>query len=227
MARTTFSTSTALALAAVLLSSSTTIYAVAKLPKHSVGAPQLKTSAVTNNKIAKHAVTGSKVSPNTLGGSQIKESSLGQVPSATNAGFANTAGNSARLEGKGSANFVGAPRMAFGKGSAISVPATTVLSLPNVGVTVTTDGEADALPEVEVNLPMESSPAPDWYVSASNANTYSTYGGTAEFGPTAPNHDVTVHIWRNSSTQGIYLHCTFDTTGFSSAHPLSCWALST
>ena len=41
MGRTNFSTSTALALAAVLLSSTTTVYAVAALPRHSVGTKQL------------------------------------------------------------------------------------------------------------------------------------------------------------------------------------------
>lgn len=208
MGRTTFSTSTALALAAVLVSSSTAIFAVASLPKHSVGAKQLKTSAVTNKKIAKHAITSSKVKPNALGGTAINESSLGQVPSSANA---------ARL----------AQRIAFGKGNASSTAVASVLSLPSVGVTVTTDGDTDTDPVVEVTVPMESSPAPDWYFSASSANSFSTFGGTQEFGPTGTDRDVTVHIWRNSSTEGIYLHCSFDTTGFSSARPFSCWAFST
>ena len=101
MGQSRFSTTTALALAAVVLSSSTTAFAIAALPKHSVGAKQLKRSAVTNSKIHKNAVTGSKV----------KESTLGQVPSAANA---------SRLGGKTPASFVGATRMAFGTGSATS-----------------------------------------------------------------------------------------------------------
>jgi hypothetical protein len=115
---------------------------------------------------------------------------------------------------------VSAQRMAFGRGNATSVPATTVLSLPRVHATVTTDGEAD-------NLPMVSGASPDWFVSASNQNMFSMPGGRAEFGPSGTNHDVTVHIWRNSSTAAIYLHCSFDTTGFSTPHPFSCWAMST
>ena len=97
MGHTKISASTALALAAVVLSSSTAAFVVAKVPAHSVGAKQLKASAVTNSKLAKSAVsnskigksavsnskigkkavTASKVKPNSLTGTQIKESSLG------------------------------------------------------------------------------------------------------------------------------------------------------
>jgi hypothetical protein len=66
MGRTKFSISTAVALAAVLLSSSTAVFAVASLPKHSVGKAQLKKAAVTNAKIHKGAVTASKIAPNTV-----------------------------------------------------------------------------------------------------------------------------------------------------------------
>ena len=208
MGSTKFSTSTALALAAVLLSSSTTVFAVAALPRHSVGAKQLKTFSVTNSKIAKYAVTSSKVKPNSLGGSQINESSLGQVP---------TSANAAHL----------AQRIAFGKGNATAVPATTVLSLRTVGVTVTTDSDVDLDPVVEVNLPMLSGGSPQWYVNSSDQMMYSTYGGTREFGAAAGSRDFTANIWRNDSTQAIFLHCTFDTTGFSTVRPLSCWAFST
>jgi hypothetical protein len=236
MGATKFSTTTALALAAVVLSSSTTVFAVAKLPKHSVGAKQLKTSAVTNTKIGTHAVsnskigtsavTSSKVKPNSLGSTAINESALGQVRSAANAGFALTAGNSARLENKGSADFVGAPRMAFGKGGATDVPATTVLSLPNVGVTVSTNGTAD---EVSLNLPLLSTIS--WIVAVEGKPTLSTPGGPTTIAAVAttaaaPN-SITAHIWRFDNSQGIYLHCAFATTGFTTSNPLSCWAFST
>ena len=60
MVRNKISTGTALALALVLFSSSTAaVYAVAALPKHSVGKKQLKKFAVTNKKIAPGAVSGS------------------------------------------------------------------------------------------------------------------------------------------------------------------------
>jgi hypothetical protein len=229
MANIKFSTPTALALAAVLLSSSTTVFAVSKIPKHSVGAKQLKTSAVTNPKIAKRAVTSSKVKPNSLGGTAINESTLGQVPSAANAG---TAGNAARLEGQGAAAFVGAARMAFGKGNASSTAVATVLSLPSVGVTVTTDGDTDTDPEVIVNLP-STAPAFSWVVNASGeSQTFSTMGGPLTLGTPVPvtttsSRELTAHIWRSDTSAGMFLHCVFDTDNFTSARPLSCWALST
>lgn len=248
MGATKFSTTTALALAAVVLSSSTTVFAVAQLPKHSVGAKQLKTSAVTNPKIGTHAVsnskigthavsnskigisavTSSKVKPNSLGATAINESALGPVP---NAGFALTAGNSARLENKGSADFVGAPRMAFGQGSAISVPATTVLSLPNLGVTVTTDGDADGLPQLEVNLPAKAGTS--WVIASDSASLpmFSVPGGApAELQATAPNYQITAHIWSRETSEAFYLHCALDGTTpapVADARPLSCVAFST
>jgi hypothetical protein len=218
MGQSKFSTGTALALAAVLLSSSTTVYAVAALPKHSVGKKQLKRSAVTNSKIAKNAVTGSKV----------KESTLGTVPRAS---FATNAGNTARLENKGAADFVGAPRMAFGKGSASSPTADTVLSLPNLGVTVTTDGDTDAEPVVIVHLP-STAPA-SWVINSTwETQTFSTPGPTWPLFAQTPvsatsSREFTAHIWRFDTTAGMYLHCVFDTDGFTSSAPLSCWAFST
>jgi hypothetical protein len=247
------SASTALALAAVVLSSSTAAFVVAKVPAHSVGAKQLKTSAVTNSKLAKsavsnsklgksavsnsklakNAVTASKVKANSLGGTQIKESSLGLVP---NAGFASLAGNTTRLEGKGAANFVGATRLAFGTGFANSTAAATVLSLPNVGVTVTTDGDTDTDPEVVVNLP-STAPAFAWVVNSTwESQTFSSMGGAVTLsaqepvvpsGATATSREFTAHIWRSDTTAAIYLHCAFDTDNFTTARPLSCWAFST
>jgi hypothetical protein len=229
MSRIKFSTPTALALAAVLLSSSTTVFAVSKIPKHSVGAKQLKTASVTNPKIAKRAITGSKVKPNSLGGTAINESTLGQVPSAANAG---TAGNAARLEGKGAAAFVGAPRVAFGKGNANSTAVATVLSLPNVGATVTTDGDTDTDPVVIVNLP-STAPAFSWVINSTfESQTFSTMGGAVTLGAQMPatattSREFTAHIWRSDTSAAIYLHCSFDTDNFTSARPLSCWAFST
>jgi hypothetical protein len=207
MARTTFSTSTALALAAVLLSSATTVYAVAALPKHSVGTKQLKASAVTPKKIAYQAVTGAKVKRNTLGATQIKESSLGQVPSAASA--------------------VNASQLAFGKGSASSTAATTVLTLPKIGVTVRTDGDSDTDPEVEVVLP-STAPAFAWAVAVEGSAMFSTMGGPLSLTALAGNsYQFSAHIWRLDTSDGFLLHCAFDGTGFTTSRPLSCWASST
>jgi hypothetical protein len=192
MGRTRFSTSTALALAAVLLSSSTAVYAVAALPKGSVGKKQLKTAAVTTKKIHKGAVTASKIAPKTV---------------------------------------VSAQRMAFGKGFATSVPATTVLSLPRLHVSVTTDGNSDTEPVVVVHLP-STAPSFSWVVNSTwESQTFSTTGGSVTLGaqqpPTATSsREFTAHIWRADTSAGIYLHCVFDTDGFSSSRPLTCWAFS-
>jgi hypothetical protein len=190
MGRTKFSTSTALALAAVLLSSSTAVYAVASLPRHSVGKKQLKTSAVTTKKIAKHAVTASKIAPGTV---------------------------------------VSAQRMATGKGFATSVPATTVLSLPRLHVTVTTDGNADVDGSVVVHLP--TLPGFSWFINSSiDDQMFSTQGGALTIGSLPDGsavREITTHIWRADTSAGIYLHCVFDTDGFSGSRPLSCWAMST
>ncbi|MGH2945101.1 MAG: hypothetical protein ACRDPC_02325 [Solirubrobacteraceae bacterium] len=69
-----------------------TSYAVAQLPKKSVGTKQLKRNAVTRANIKKNAVNSSKVAKESLTGSDINESSLGQVPSAAAAGSAASAG---------------------------------------------------------------------------------------------------------------------------------------
>jgi len=105
--------------------------AASKLPKKSVGAPQLRPGAVTASKLRKNAVrapkikalavkqgkiangavsgaklgdaavgsgklapgavTTGKIAPGAVTGAQVDESSLGQVPSATQASFANAA----------------------------------------------------------------------------------------------------------------------------------------
>jgi hypothetical protein len=102
-----------------------------------------------------------KVKPNILGAAQINESSLGQVPSAASAVNAT---NATQLGGKTASAFVGAGRIAFGKGSAAATTATTVLTLPSIGVTVTTDGDLDTDPEVEVILP-STAPSFSWGVA--------------------------------------------------------------
>ena len=67
-------------------------YAAATLPANSVGAKQIKKSAVERAKIKNGAVDGSKVLDNSLGGADIKESTLAKVPGAATADHAVTAG---------------------------------------------------------------------------------------------------------------------------------------
>jgi hypothetical protein len=186
MGHTRSSTSTALALAAVLLSSSTAVYAVAALPKHSVGKKQLKTAAVTTKKIHKGAVTASKIASGTV---------------------------------------VSAQRMAFGKGFATSVPASTVLSLPRLHVTVTGDGNSSTDPVVVVHLPLQTGFV--WVVGQEGENMFSTTGGALSLSPTPGENSFSAHVWRSDNSQAIYLHCAFDTVGFGSNRPFSCTAFST
>src|SRR5207237_2575180 len=76
-------------------------YAVASLPKNSVGTKQLKKSAVTNPKLAKNAVTGAKVKPGSLTGIDIKASTLGLVPNASHANNATNANHSTTADALG------------------------------------------------------------------------------------------------------------------------------
>lgn len=106
-----------------------------------------------------------------------------------------------------------------------------MLSLPTVGVTVTTDGTASTDPVVVVNLPAISTFS--WFInSIFESQTFSTMGGPVTLGAELPanlttSREFTAHIWRSDTSAGIYLHCVFDTDGFSTARPLSCWAFST
>ena len=174
-------------------------------------------------KVANQAVTGTKVKPNTLGAAQINESSLGQVPSAASAVNATYA---TQLGGKTASAFVGAGRIAFGKGSAAATTATTVLTLPSIGVTVTTDGDLDTDPEVEVILP-STAPSFSWAVAVEGSSMFSTMGGPLSLTALAANsYQFSAHIWRLDTSDGFLLHCAFDGTGFTGARPLSCWASS-
>lgn len=71
---------------AVFIALGGTGYAIAKLPKNSIGAKQLKKISVTTAKLKNGAVTADKVKKGTLTGTQINVATLGTVPSAISAG---------------------------------------------------------------------------------------------------------------------------------------------
>jgi hypothetical protein len=75
------------ALLALFVALGGTTFAAANvvLPANTVGAKQLKKSAVVNKKIKTDAVTGAKIANNTVKGPDVLESSLGKVPAAANA----------------------------------------------------------------------------------------------------------------------------------------------
>jgi len=111
-------------------------YAATKLAKNSVGTKQLKKNAVvtskikngtvTGAKIANGAISGEKVQGGSLTGTQINASTLGTVPSATHAGSADSATDSAKLEGHGASEF----------GAVLSGQTSGVPSIPGKSTTV-------------------------------------------------------------------------------------------
>lgn len=95
------------------------------------------------------ALTGADVGDDSLTGADIDESKLGRVPTADLATstplatFADRAGDAATLGGLGPAAFERSGRLVAGSGSLGAVPAQIVLSVPEVGVQLETDGDAD------------------------------------------------------------------------------------
>ena len=60
----------------VAVSGSSVAVAAVVIPKHSVGAPQLKKNAVTSSKVKAGAVTGSKLGANAVTSGKVKDGSL-------------------------------------------------------------------------------------------------------------------------------------------------------
>jgi hypothetical protein len=83
----------AVAFVALMVALGGTSWAVAALPKGSVGTKQLKRNAVARANIKANAVDSAKVVNESLTGQDIKESSLAQVPSAASAGQAANSGH--------------------------------------------------------------------------------------------------------------------------------------
>jgi hypothetical protein len=81
------------AFVALMVALGGTSWAVAALPKGSVGTKQLKRNSVAKANIKANAVDGAKVANDSLTGQDIKESSLAQVPSAASAGQAGNSGH--------------------------------------------------------------------------------------------------------------------------------------
>ena len=73
-------------------------YAAGAFPANSVGAKQLKKSAVERAKLKNNAVDGTKLLDDSVTGDDVKESTLGQVPLAADADNATHAGAAAALD---------------------------------------------------------------------------------------------------------------------------------
>jgi hypothetical protein len=100
-------------------------WAATKLPKNSVGTPQLK----------KNAVTGAKVKDGSLTGADIESSTLGQVPSAATAGTAANADHATSADTATRAGAAGTADHATGADHA-----TTADSATRAGDATTLDG---------------------------------------------------------------------------------------
>lgn len=131
-------------------------YAAVKLPRNSVGTPQLKKNAVTGRKIKANAVTGSKVANNSLTGKDIRESSLGKVPSAisadnaAHASSADSATTAANATNAGNAGTVGGHQVKtfFIKGPSNTGPS-TVLSVDGFVLKAGCNGTGNPIATVE------------------------------------------------------------------------------
>jgi len=120
--------------------------------------------------------------------------------------------------------FVKSAQMAFGKGSAASKRATTILKLPRINAVVTTDGTASTDPNVVVRLPKQQSFV--WVFQIEGEDTFSTKGGRISVGAPSLGNTLSATIWRSDNAKELYLHCAFDTTGFTTKRPVTCWAVS-
>ncbi len=109
------------------------------------------------------AVAGADVVPNSLGGAGINEGDLAQVPSAANAGHAltatsaatagvaTTAANADAVGGLAADQFARASQISSGGPvSTIETTQTALLTFPDLGLEIRTDGDADAAGEVRV-----------------------------------------------------------------------------
>lgn len=133
-------------------------YAATKLPKNSVGSPQIKSNAVTAAKLKADSVTAAKIGPGAVGaaqigsgavgaaqigagavgtaaladgavtGAKVNVATLGTVPSANRAATAANAGDATTLQGK--------PPTAFVQGEGQVLGSTVQLNLGEKGVPV-------------------------------------------------------------------------------------------
>jgi hypothetical protein len=93
----------AVALTALFVALGGTGYAAIKLPSNSVGAKQIKKSAVTNKKLGANAVTSPKVKNGSLTAADINLATLPKVPTAANADHADNATHATNADTAGKA----------------------------------------------------------------------------------------------------------------------------
>ena len=157
---------------------------------------------LTGRDIKNRSIKRVDVRRNTLTGGEIREGRLAKVPaasradeatSATTAGFTEEAGNAARLEGLGAAAFARAVQVDSGSGDNTATSQTTLVSFPDIGFEVRTDGDADSSNQLRfVNSRGEGQ---FLYWSTGSPNAVGVVGAGVNFEAQGPagsplNHDV-------------------------------------
>jgi hypothetical protein len=141
--------------------------------KTAIDGSQIRKGSLPADRLKKDSIAAAEVKADSLTGAQIQEGTLATVPSAAHAGTADSAetadnatsaghadesmhaeesahaadsthaSDADTLAGFGPGAFAPASEIRTGVGNSQAVPATTILSLPEVGVKVETDGNAD------------------------------------------------------------------------------------
>lgn len=205
--------------------------------KSMIDGSQVRKGSLPADRLKKASITGAEVKADGLTGAQIQEGTLATVPSAAHAGSADSAKtadsatsaghadesthaeesahatDAETLAGLGPGAFAAADSIRTGVGNSQAVPATTILSLPEVGVTVETDGNVDFDQSVIVRNTEPSSLFLDGPsgvgVIAAGKTTEVTGSGD---GWTEANWEAVALLQRNGGPSAL-VHCYFPSGG--------------
>jgi hypothetical protein len=185
----------------------------------------VKKEALKSNRLKDGAaVSGADVVPNSLGGASVNEADLAQVPSAATAG---TAADAATLGGLGAGQFARSAQIQVG--GPVGADATTqtpIVTLPNLGLEIRTDGDADIASEVRlVNTNAPGGPTYLVVYGIDNQNAFNaTPGSNTVFQPgDAIDGGVIQIVSRNAPAAGALVTCAFSI--FDSDRRVSCFAV--
>jgi hypothetical protein len=112
-----------------------------------LGGSAYAAAKINGSQIKNRTVAGKKLKLNTVTGNEVDESKLGQVPSADSAveaEGAQFAGNAQRLGGLDPSEFERSSRTQFARAFDSTTTKNVLFSWPELGVRVTTDGDADS-----------------------------------------------------------------------------------
>src|SRR5689334_14489626 len=107
-----------------------------------INGKEIKRGTIPADRLKAHSLTGSQVNAASLG-TVPHSTSADQASSASHAGSADTAHSADLLGGKGPEAFMPAGKVQAGSGDSQSKTPITLLSWPDMGLTVETDGDPD------------------------------------------------------------------------------------